>query len=245
MTKWTPSDLDALNTVDGFRLRSENMTRLEVFSDAAFAFAMTMLVVSVGKIPENHAELMVALKGIPALLLSFSLIALFWSEHRSWSQRYGLETTTATFLTLGLIFVVLVFVYPLRLIVSSFCSYFTLGWLPSEFAVESFSELASLFVVYGFGYAAISTLFVLLHVTALRASKELGLNAIEMVTAKQSRAIWLTQLGFGLLSAAFAIAMPPSVGVYAGFVYVGLGAALWWVINHYERRLKALRANLD
>lgn len=38
---------------DGFRLRGENMTHIEVFIDAAFTFAVTMLVISFDGIPPD------------------------------------------------------------------------------------------------------------------------------------------------------------------------------------------------
>jgi len=41
-----PSDLDSLPRLGGFRLRGIGMTRLETFIDAAFAFAITMLVIA-------------------------------------------------------------------------------------------------------------------------------------------------------------------------------------------------------
>jgi hypothetical protein len=41
-----PPDLDALPRLNGFRLRGLEMTRLEAFVDAAFAFAVTMLVIA-------------------------------------------------------------------------------------------------------------------------------------------------------------------------------------------------------
>ena len=38
-----PADLDLLPQLRGFRLRGMEMTRLETFIDAAFAFAISML----------------------------------------------------------------------------------------------------------------------------------------------------------------------------------------------------------
>jgi len=55
----------------GFTMRGIEITRLETFMDAAFAFAITMLVISVGTIPENYSELIISLKEIPACLCSF------------------------------------------------------------------------------------------------------------------------------------------------------------------------------
>ena len=40
-----PENLDSLPRLNGFRLRGMQMTRLETFIDAAFAFAISMLVI--------------------------------------------------------------------------------------------------------------------------------------------------------------------------------------------------------
>jgi GGDEF domain-containing protein len=76
------------------------MTRLEVFSDAAFAFAVTTLVVTSGEIPGTYEELILALKKVPSFILSFAQIMVFWITHRLWSQRYGLEDFWTTFLSM-------------------------------------------------------------------------------------------------------------------------------------------------
>jgi len=38
---WTEQSLSSVTKKNGYRLRGESMTRIEVFSDAAFAFAVT------------------------------------------------------------------------------------------------------------------------------------------------------------------------------------------------------------
>jgi uncharacterized membrane protein len=55
----------------GVRMRGLEMTRIETFTDAAFAFAVTMLVVSVDAIPADMTELFRAMRGVPAFALSF------------------------------------------------------------------------------------------------------------------------------------------------------------------------------
>ena len=39
---------------DGFRLRGLGMTRIETFTDAAFAFAVSLLVISTQAVPTNY-----------------------------------------------------------------------------------------------------------------------------------------------------------------------------------------------
>ena len=104
MKIWDNNELNKTPIENGIRLRGSNMTRLETLTDAAFAFAITMLVISVGKIPSNVEELINALKAIPAFLFAFSIIALFWSSHRNWSRYYGIEDIISRMITFGLIF---------------------------------------------------------------------------------------------------------------------------------------------
>ena len=73
----------------GFRLRGGQMTRIETFTDAAFAFALTLLVVSLVP-PTTFGQLGLALRAVPAFFLS------------------------ALVLSCALVFTVLVYVYPLR-----------------------------------------------------------------------------------------------------------------------------------
>ena len=84
-------DLSTLPVRDGFRMRGESVTRLETFVDAAFAFAVTLLVVSFEAMPSTFAELYDALRRLPAFLAGFAIIALFWHAHHRFSRRFGLE----------------------------------------------------------------------------------------------------------------------------------------------------------
>ena len=63
--------MPGLPVKDDVRLRGLEMTRLETFCDAAFAFAVTTRVVSGGDIPTRFAALVVALRDVPAFLTSF------------------------------------------------------------------------------------------------------------------------------------------------------------------------------
>ena len=60
--QWTKTELDRLTVESGFRLRGLEVTRLDTFIDAAFAFVLTLLVISFDEIPSTYAEMLAAAK---------------------------------------------------------------------------------------------------------------------------------------------------------------------------------------
>src|SRR6185503_7472521 len=92
---------------DGFLERGASVTRLEAFVDAAFAFAVTLLVISLDHIPDSIPAMLDALKGTPAFAASFAQIAMFWLAHETWSRRFGLDDDRSSRLSLLLVFLVL------------------------------------------------------------------------------------------------------------------------------------------
>jgi hypothetical protein len=71
-----PPDLDGLPRLGGFRLRGIAMTRLETFIDAAFAFAITMLVIAGHQIPDD----------IETLLAAFKMYLRSWRASLCWES---------------------------------------------------------------------------------------------------------------------------------------------------------------
>ena len=62
------------------------MTRLEVFIDAAFAFAVTMPVISFDNIPRSYDEVILAIKSIPAFILAVAQLVWIWRfKTASWT----------------------------------------------------------------------------------------------------------------------------------------------------------------
>ena len=242
---WTEQTLAALPVKTGFRLRGESMTRLEVFSDAAFAFAMTMLVVSVGSIPHSYSELILALKNVPAFALSFAQIAAFWVFHRNWSRQVGQEDKVSTFLTLLMIFIILIYVYPLRLMFSSFFHFVSNGWLPSEFLITNAREMANLFIIYGVGYVGLTSVIGLLYLHAYRSAATLALNTVETLLVRRSTLIWFAQVCTGFVSVLFAWLMPAYIAVYAGFVYFFLAIAIPLIYYITGPRIIAAQSELS
>jgi len=238
--QWREEDLDQLPSKNGFRLRGLEMTRLETFTDAAFAFAITMLVISLSGIPGSVAELAEAMKGIPAFFVSFATIASFWYAHRQWSRRYGLEDGLTILISLGLIFVMLVYVYPLKMVFSALFYWISAGWFPSNFELQTRFDLPNLFVIYGLGFFALTGLICLLYVRALRTGDLLRLNELERLKTRAEMAYHGVLAATGFMSALLAWVLPAELGVWCGFVYMTLGFTMPIVAVHYEKRAAGL-----
>jgi hypothetical protein len=63
-----------------FRLRGNEMNRIEAVSDVVFGFALTLLVVSL-EVPHTYADLVNAMRGFPAFALTFALLMALWARH--------------------------------------------------------------------------------------------------------------------------------------------------------------------
>ncbi len=228
--------------IGGFRQRGAEMTRLETFADAAFAFAVTLLVVGGGdSIPTTFEEMTQAMKQVPAFAASFANIMLFWYAHHRWSRRFGLEGAGSVTLTLLLVFVVLVYVYPLKAIYSGALQFFSGGYLESYFALSSIEDLRSMFVIFGAGYAALSSVIVLLNRHALAKSAELQLNEFERYETVTEIQQWLINTAVPLISIGLAMLLPDGLVVVAGMFYAVFGVALPWHATARERAGKRIR----
>src|SRR5438552_9719905 len=104
-----PKDLDAPPRLGGFRLRGMEITRLETFIDAAFAFAITMLVIAAQQIPDDIETLLTAFKNVPVFVASIIVLGIFWRGPWLWSRRYGLAAGMSFFICWAMIATILVY----------------------------------------------------------------------------------------------------------------------------------------
>lgn len=201
-------ELSKLRVQQGFRLRGEAITRLETFVDAAFAFAVTLLVVSFDEMPDTAAELYDALRRLPAFLAGFAILAMFWHAHHRFSRRFGLEDGTVVTLSLAFVAATLFYVYPLRMVMSAAMHFFTGGWAPSEFTVTGVGEFQMIFVVYGVGFAVLAGIMAWLNLHALRHAEGLALDPPERAVARAEIVSHLLLAATAALSIGIALALP-------------------------------------
>lgn len=233
--QWRESDLNSLPVESNVRLRGLEVTRLDTFIDAAFAFVLTLLVISFDEIPANFDEMLIAIKRIPGFLASFAIMMMFWLSHRRWSRRYGLETNRSVFLSLAIIFTVLVYVYPLRIIFEGMFASLSNGYLTSFFKIKDYQELRGMFVFYSIGSTIMALLFCDLYRAALRSKDSLNLNKLEELATRTIVADWFIIALFGVISFGLALALPDNLIPLAGYV----NALIYPALLLSDRRLNA------
>ena len=233
-------------TPDGFRKRGAEITRIEAFVDAAFAFAVTLLVISVDAIPESRAELVDALKGVPAFAASFAIIAWLWYGHASFTRRYGLDDVPSILLSLVLVFLVLVFVYPLKVMYASFLQWASGGFLVARYELGSPDDLRFVFIIFGVALGSMGLVLALLTEHAWRRRDALSLDAEERIATRLYALSWWFVPAIAALSigvAAWVPALPGHAWTHgaAGMVYALLGLQGPLIVV-YRARLRAREA---
>jgi uncharacterized membrane protein len=240
---FSEQQLAALPTKNGFRQRGMDMTRLETFTDAAFAFAVTLLVVGGGdSVPMNFGEMKLALAQVPAFAASFANIMWFWYAHHVWSRRFGLDDTMAVLLSLVLVLVVLVYIYPLKAIYSGAIDFFSGGFFESYFGMTSENDLRSMFVIFGTAYVSLSGMIALLYRHALQLREQLSLNELELFDARTDTMTWVFNVLVAAISIVLAVALPGGLVAFAGMWYAVLGIIMPWHSIRRDRLRKALVA---
>ena len=219
MTPLTQEFVDSCPYEGHFRLRGLDMTRIEVFVDAAFAFAVTMLVISFDAIPTTYDEVMLAIKSIPAFIVAVIQLVWIWHTHNKWSKRYGLDTSYTVVLSTVLLIVVLIYIYPLRIMAGGMFAWFTNGYLPSAFNLTTMDELRGMFVFLGIGFVALCVVFVAMYRYATSLADELRLSKAESFETRSMVIMWLGAAMIGFLSVIIALFLPERLVPFAGFTY--------------------------
>ncbi|PYI98101.1 MAG: DUF1211 domain-containing protein [Verrucomicrobia bacterium] len=217
-----PKDLDALPRLGGFRLRGMEITRLETFIDAAFAFAITMLVIAAQQIPDDIETLLTAFKNVPVFVASIIVLGIFWRGHWLWSRRYGLEDGISIFISWAMIATILIYMYPLKAIFSSMWFLLSNGRLGHALGPHSGSQTRTLFVIFALGFTAIALEVVLLNLRAWQLRKPLRLNARERLITLYEVTGWGIPVGVGIISLVLALILPREQIDWSGWVYFSM-----------------------
>ena len=230
----------------GFRWRGGEIARIEGLSDAVFAFAVTLLVVSL-EVPKTFNELATLMRGFLPFAICFCLLMQVWHEQYRYFRRYNLQDTASTVLNATLLFVVLFYVYPLKFLFTFLINGWTGGSVHVRLAggaVENMLEphqLPQLMAIFSGGYLAVAVLFMLLYGHALRRRAELELDARELFATRVSIGAAMLQGSAALLSLALLAIGGEGMAPLSGMIYplvLGPGFTIYYtIVGRRKRRL--------
>jgi uncharacterized membrane protein len=213
-----------------FRWRGIEVTRLEGFTDAVFAFAVTLLVVSL-EVPKTFPELMHAMRGFLAFGVCFAMLTNVWYQHYRFFRRYGLENPYCVFLNCALLFFVLFYVYPLKFLFAAM------------FNNDGFSpqQARTVFTIFSAGWAAVFMVFALLYRHAWQIQHEMALSPLERMRTRHSLIDQCAMVIIGLVSVLIAWTVPAAWIGLAGYIYFAVGlyfTLAGMVFGKQERELR-------
>jgi type III secretory pathway component EscS len=215
-----------------FRWRSHEISRIEGLSDAVFAFAITLLVVSL-EVPKTFHELTETMRGFGAFAVCFVLLFTVWLTQYKYFRRYGLQDGPTTWLNAALIFVVLFYVYPLKFLFTFLVDKITGGHgevrLPDGTVtsmLDSVDQMGKLMLIFSAGYLAVFLVFVLLYRHAYKKRAELDLNELEIFDTKSSIQESALNCGIAILSISIILIGGANYSGVAGMIYMLTGVAM-------------------
>jgi hypothetical protein len=236
-----PKDLDALPRRGGFRLRGLEMTRLESFVDATFAFAVSLLVIAGQQVPDDLDTILRAFNNVPAFAASIAVMAIFWRGHWLWSRRFGLEDGVSSLISWAMIFTMLIYVYPLKIIFGGMFYGLSDGRLGQPISVHSVAKGRAVFALYGLGFAAIALEIALLYWRAWQLRAPLRLNNAEQFMTRGAIVGWCIPASVGLVSCILALTLPRDQISWCGWAYF----SMFFLLPAYRRLRRRRFARLE
>lgn len=232
-----------------FRYRGEESSRIEAFSDAAFALAITLLVIS-QNVPNNFEALLSFIIDLVPFAICIALIMLLWYEHFIFFLRYGFRNPKIVSLNAVLLFLVLFYVYPLKFLAKVLTNIFVMPFIVGREQAQlllskmiSPADIPLFMLIYGLGAAAIFLIFSLMYRYAYAMRKELNLSPIEIFDTKSRVFSNVIMASIPMLSAILALVGIifhwPLVANLTGICYILYWPAspLYWKIRMKKRQL--------
>lgn len=204
--------------------RNFEIQRIETFSDGVFAFAVTLLIVSL-EVPKSFEELLTTMRGFFAFGISFLLLVMIWNEQHRFFRNYGLDDIWTITLNGTLLFIVLFYVYPLKFLFTLLFSDQIYGLHKSPFTINQ-TQIPMLMMIYALGFVAIYGLFFLMYIHASRNATKLGLTPVEKFDCHSGMYRILIMVFAGVGSFIAALFLNNENAGLAGFLYFLIGPAI-------------------
>jgi hypothetical protein len=124
------------------------------------------------------------------------MLVWVWYGHYRFFRRYGLQDAYTILLNSVLLFVIIYYIYPLEFLFTVFTDSVFLHMNSRQVIQEQ--QQPELMMIYGVGFVAVYTIFLLLYFHAYRKREELDLNEVEVLMTKAAMLSFLLVMGIGL-----------------------------------------------
>ncbi|MET3979349.1 putative membrane protein [Mucilaginibacter sp. UYP25] len=217
--------------------RSNEPSRLETFSDAVFGFALTLIIVSI-EVPKTFDDLVETMKGTLSFAACFALLFQIWNNQNVFFRRYGLKDPLTNLLNAILLFVVLIYAYPLKFLTVLLFSDGQI--LHNGHMVDMIrdDQVKALLLVYGAGFVAIYLLFYLMYRNAAKHAAEIELNPRELYETNTVSGINLICILICLCAMVLTYLSPMELAGKTGFIYflIPAGYFVWYSYRGKQSR---------
>ena len=225
-----------------FVWRGRDVTRVENFSDIVFALSLTLIVAS--SVPTTFDNLVSLWREAIAVAMCFALVLLIWSKHHAFHRRYGLDDGPTVLLNAIVLFLIMIFAYPLKFLalflVNFFTGYYQSG--PDVAAVLPLDQVQWFIVIYAMGYAAVFGVFALLYAHALKRADDLELSLAERIMTRLEVHQGLAAMAISGLAAITALLLPDQFSPMGGSVYFLIGPVMIYLTRRANKRADAAQA---
>ncbi len=190
-----------------------NISRIEAFSDAVFAFAATLLVVSLGA-DSQDSVLNLDIKAFLSFGVCFFVLVGLWFVHYNFFRRNQYVDSLMIGINSVLLFVILYYVFPLKSLINSWVGF-------NRLSMDDFSNL---FQLYSLGFFLIFLCFSSMYYRAYLKTKNTNYNSDLLFYARHFAIYFfvaLVSIFIARLQLGLKIALP-------GMVYALLGPLCYW-----------------
>ncbi|MCX6276075.1 MAG: TMEM175 family protein [Bacteroidetes bacterium] len=220
-----------------FKWRNHELLRIEALSDAVFAFAITLVVVSL-EVPVTFHELLQSMRGMLGFAICFMFIFLIWHQQYLYFRHFGLRDLTSMALNAALLFTVLFYVYPLKFL-------FTLLTAGNHLMengekvnrIASFFELRQLMAIYSGGLIAVYLTYMFLYLHVSKQKEKLKLSHIEQFHLRTQVYKNILILSFGIACLLLLVIVPDENVFATGLIFTLIYPALYVFFKYRERKL--------
>ncbi|MEM7382491.1 MAG: TMEM175 family protein [Bacteroidota bacterium] len=186
-----------------------NVSRVEAFSDAVFAFAATLLVVSVGS-DNSSSILRIDWVVFLSFGVSFFVLVSLWWLHYNFFRRTDYMDNWIIAINAVLLFVILYYIFPLKSLINS---------MTGKVAMRTIEDLGTLFQLYSLGFFLIFGCLALMYYRVYAKTKSTKPN-IQLLFYTRHFGIYVGVSILSILLSTFQIGLDFFL---PGIIYVLLG----------------------